>query len=223
MKYFSLLAAIVLALASCKSKDDNSNPTPSGLLSGYLTVARQLDLDSPATKYTEQAWAAFFMHPYEQPGDTMHIVVDSVRLNGMNTALDNMTRTYRISGTLQANSNCNWQVWSGTNIASFSYSFTTPYPSYTTAMPDTIDRSTGFAIGLPTGADSATILLSGNVSLMNSFKGPSGGYSASDLANFNGGAAVLEVTGYKKSVQAFGGKNFLFTKQTTKTKALWLK
>lgn len=222
MRYLLFLFAAALVFASCKS-GDNSNPTPTNLLSGYLTVARQLDLDSPATKYTEQAWAAFFMHPYEQPSDTMHIVVDSVRINGINTAIDNTTKTYKAAGALQADNNCIWQVWSGTNIATFSYNFNTPYPSYTAAMPDTVDRSNGLSVALPKGQDSATILLSSNASLMNSFKGASGGYSAAELATFDAGMATLEVTGYKTSLQTFGGKNFLFTKRTTKTKAVWLK
>lgn len=211
------------ALGACKSGDDNPNPTPTGLLSGYLTASRQLDLDSPATKYTEHAWAAFFKHPYAQPSDSMHIAVDSVRLNGINAMLENITKTYFISGQLSANTNCNWQVWSGNNIASFSYNFSTPYPAYTYKLPDTIDRIAGMSIQLPTGADSATIRLSGSKTLLGSYKGADGSFAAAQTGTLDAGNATLEVCGYKMTTQAFGGKNFLFTKRTVKTKGVWLK
>jgi hypothetical protein len=213
-----LLLPAILAFASCKS-NDNQNPTPTNLLSGYLAVSRQLDLDSPATKYTEQAWAAFFMHPYEFPSDSMHILVDSVRINTTNATLDNAPKLYRASGALLANTNCNWQVWSSSNIASFSYNFTTPYPSYTYKMPDTIDRSKDFSIQMPSGSDSSSVTLSANVSLFSN----NGSFSMTDLGTLDAGPATLEVIGNKRTVQAFGGKNFRFSKQTVKTKPVWLK
>jgi hypothetical protein len=218
-----LLLFTVLAFASCKSNNDDQNPLPTNLLSGYLTVSRQLDLDSPATKYTEGAWAAFFMHPYAQPSDSMHLTVDSVKLNGISFGLDNATKTYLRSTAFSANTSCKWQVWSSTNVASISYNFSTPYPTYISPMPDTIDRAAVLNIALPTGSDSATVSLSANKLLMNSFKGLNGSISATDLSTLSAGNAVLEVAGYKMSMQAFGGKNFLFTKRTVKTKAVWLK
>ncbi len=217
-----LLLPFVLAYASCKS-DDNPNPTPTNLLSGYLTVSRQLDPDSPATKYTEAAYAVFFQHPYQQASDTIHVTVDSVRFNGVNTTFDNTAKVYRIAGALKANNSCYWQVWSGNNIATFAYNVSAPYPEYTYRLPDTIDRSADFRIPLPAGSDSATIAVSANQLLKIGFKDSTGTLTVAQMAGLSSGAATLEVVGYKMVVQAFGGKNFRFTKQTTKTKALWLK
>lgn len=224
MKHTLLPALFVLlAVASCKSGDEDPNPVPTNLLSGYLTVSRQLDLDSPATKYTESAFAAFFMHPYAQPSDTMHIIVDSVHLNGFSAAMDNATRIYRVAGPIQANTSCNWQVWSGTNVASFTYNFSTPYPTYAYKLPDTIDRASAFSIPVPVGSDSTTFALSANMLLRGSYKGTTGSFSASELSTLNSGNATLQVSGYKMTTQAFGGKNFRFTKVTIKTKPVWLK
>ncbi len=213
-----LLLAASCMLFSCKGKDEDLNPTPAGLISGYLSAARQLDIDSPATKYTESAQAFFVLHP----GDTMRITVDSVRLNGYTLPLDNGTKLYKAASNLQLDKTCNWQVWSTTNISTFTYNFAMPYPGYTYKMPDTIDRSKGLNIQVPTGADSSTITLISNQRLTGSYKGTTGSFSAGELSSFNAGMATLEVSGYARSTVAFGGKNFLFTKQTTKAKVVLL-
>lgn len=216
-----LLAFAALILSSCKPGED-PNPVRTDLLSGYLTVARQLDADTP-TKYTEQAWAVFFKHPYEQPSDSVHVSVDSVRLNNLSMTLDNTTTTYRLNGSINADASCRWQTWASNNLASFSYDFATPYPYYIYKLPDTIDRANGLNITLPGGGDSSTIRLSANKTLMASYLGAGGGFSSADLNTLNAGAATLEVSGYKITIQSFGGKNFRFTKITTKTRAVWLK
>jgi hypothetical protein len=217
-----LLAFAALILSSCKSGED-PNPVPTDLISGYLTVARQLDLDSPATKYTEQAWAVFFMHPYVQPSDSVHVAVDSVRLNNIPLTLDNVTKTYKVSGSLKADAICKWQVWSSSNIAAFTYDFGTPYPYYTYKLPDTIDRANSLNITLPGGGDSSTIRLSANKTLQGSYRGAGGGFSSGDMSTLDPGPATLEVSGYIITIKSFGGKNFRFTKQTIKTKPVWLK
>jgi hypothetical protein len=58
---------------------------------------------------------------------------------------------------------------------------------------------------------------------MGSFFGAGGGFSSGDMNTLNQGPATLEVSGYKITIQSFGGKNFRFTKVTTKTKGVWLK
>jgi hypothetical protein len=213
------LLIIVLLGISCKSGGDNLNPTPTNLISGYLRSVRQLDLDSPATKYTEQAYAVFFKHPGDS---TIRVGVDSVKVNGFPLAMDNLTMLYSTAGNLQMN-NASWQVYSTTNIASLTYNYSTQYPFYTAAMPDTIDKTGGITIDLPIGIDSATITLrSGNL-VQDIYKGATGFLSPTQLANVSLGGALLEVSGYRVSTQAFGGKNFRFIKQTTKSKAVWIK
>jgi hypothetical protein len=153
----------------------------------------------------------------------MHVSVDSVRLNNMPMTLENMTTTYKLSGKIMADVACKWQTWASNNLASFSYDFNTPYPYYIYKLPDTITRADGLNITLPGGGDSSTIRLSANKTLMGSYKGAGGGLSSGDLNTLDPGAATLEVSGYKITIQSFGGKNFRFTKITTKTKPVWLK
>ena len=212
-----LLLATTLFFASCKPGDD-LNPTPTNLISGYLISSRLLDLDSPATKYTEQAQAVFYKHPGDS---TLRVAVDSVKVNGHPLPMDNVTMLYKTSGNLQMD-NCTWQVYSTTNIASFAYNFSAPYPLYTTPMPDTIDRAGGATITLPMTMDSASITLRANSVVYSVYKGASGFLSPTQMSGLNAGPALLEVSGYKATTQAFGGKNFRFIKQTTKMKAVWL-
>jgi hypothetical protein len=214
-----ILLAAILAYVSCKPADD-LNPTPTDLISGYLVSTRVLDIDSPATKYTEQAQALFFKHP----GDTtIRETVDSVRVNGFRLLMDNTSKVYRTSGKLEMNTDCSWQVYSATNVPSITYNFSTPFPTFTYALPDTVDRTNGTTVSLPLGMDSATISISANNLVKSSYKGAGGFLSPTMLTNINTGAAMLEVSGFKATTQAFGGKDFRFIKQITRIKPVWVK
>lgn len=214
----SLLIAAVLAISSCNSSDD-LNPTPKGLLSGYLIASRALDMDSPGTKYTEEARAYFLKHP----GETLKVGVDSVKLNGTMMARDNGTLVYSTAGKLGADTNCIWQVWSTINIATFSNNFSLPYPKYADTLTDTIDRAGGFTIILPSGGDSSYVTLSANQRVEGSFKTSAGSFTPAQLANLTAGTASLEVTGASWRDREFGGKNYRFMKTTSRKKVVYLK
>ena len=223
LRTLSFAFVCALIAASCKPADDQ-NPSPAGLLSGYLISARQLDLDSPATKYTEQATAYFIMHP----GESARTFVDSMRVNNIAMPLDVVAMSYNAAGgsgqALQMDLSCNWRVWSSGNVSAFTYNYTDPYPGYLTPLPDTIEQKNGFTIALPINKDSATIILGyGPQQMVKSFKGNTGTYAAADLASLSTGNITLQVTGYKMTTQAFGGKNFRFVKQTSKSKVVWLR
>lgn len=218
--FTSTMIAVVVMLYSCKPKDENLNPTPTNLLSGYLLATRSLDADSPATKYSEQVQALFFKHP----GDSnLRTAVDSVKMNGTKLALDNATLVYKAASGISLQNATTWQVYSTVTIASFSYDHNMAFPTHNAKLPDTIDHADYTTVILPNGMDSAVVSIRANQLVQGVYKGATASINPTQLFNLNPGAALLEVAGYKATTVAFGGKNFRFIKQTIKSQPIWIK
>lgn len=227
-----ILASAIIFYGSCNT-NTTTTPTPVAGISGYFISEKgyiPVQLGGTGDSTWGENGYAFFS---STPGDTVLVLADSVYLNGYPTEEDSLYYFSMVPGgtgqMLQMNNSATWQVWGTNGVPSFTYNFTSPYPTLPLdpALPDTIDHNAGFTMPLPTSADSVTITVAGNAG--QALKHLSGSattvsFSASELAGIGvAQEGLIQIDAGKYTTQTFSGKDYLFIKTAQKIKIVWLK
>lgn len=241
MKLRKSVAFLVLAcicIASCK-KEDAQKTTSSGAGGVLLSELHIFDTTFPypqpdTISFSENAYAWFFD---STSGSFNYVQVDSVSVNGEQLELNDDTASMvYLGGYYQnMNTNCNWNVAGSSVIPSFTYNYTTPYPSFSGVLPDSMDKTAGVTFNLQLNATDSVIIqiwgdnTSSNGMVTKTFPPNQTSFSFSpaeveniSTSDFYNANNTIVITTFNHTVQTFSGNTFYFCKTSEYAGGIWV-
>lgn len=229
------LANAAMLFNGC-TKDDTSNsnsnsstPTPSfgdgiGVMAAVTTVTYTTVMGTPFPTELNTAVAAFM----STPGSTTYVDAGNVSLNS--AALkkyDNNTYLYDNVLSPISFSSIQWTVEGKNDVPAVNKTVTRGMPEFSdySGLPSSVSKSAGFSVSLGSNvsnADSVYVVFSdmGDHYLIKRVKGNGASvtFSASDLADFKTGTALLQVAPWNYSSESISGKLFYFVNEAVVSK-----
>ncbi|MBS1645000.1 MAG: hypothetical protein JST21_18780 [Bacteroidetes bacterium] len=216
----ALLMLVPIFSQSCSKANEPSPPDDASFV-GQFTIIKT-SIAPWDTVNNEIAAAHFFNAPVSAAG----INAGTVSLNGKLLELQGIPDTsYSLGSTnFHLSDSTVWQVSGGGGIAAFSYNYNTPFPTFSTPLPDTISKSGWNYNFSATDADSIVITfrypevvkhLGGSSSSVS--------FSTADLAGLQENSRVLlEISVFSTHYETINGNYCAFMKEDRKDNYLWV-